>query len=465
MRRCNIVANITKRGNSFSIRVSAGYDTNGKQIIKTMTWKPPEGMSDKKAEKEAFREATLFEERVKNGLVANGRIKFQDFVEQWFNDYANIQLRPKTIARYRALTDRIYPELGHLYIDKIRPTHLMDFYKNLASTPIASKYRCKIDLKSELKKRNITKKQCSELSGVSLTVFTSIFKGSNIELQTAKKIADSLNISIDQLFEKSGEEKTLSNKTILHYHRFISSVMQTAVKWQVIVSNPCERVDPPKVQQSDVEYLEPEDAVRLLELIENEPIQYRVSVIVLLFTGMRRGELLGLKWSDIDFENQTISISRSSLYLSGIGIFEDETKNRSSKRVIKVPTTAINAIYTLKMWQSKQRLLLGEHWRHTELVFTTHEGKPMHPDTLSGWFHDFIQKTDLPPIHLHSLRHTNATLNIANGVAVTTVAGQLGHANATTTAKIYAHSIKSAQAAAAEMMDNLLIPRKQKVNA
>ena len=106
--------------------------------------------------------------------------------------------------------------------------------------------------------------------------------------------------------------------------------------------------------------------------------------------------------------------------------------------------------------QAQQKLSLGSLWKDSGKVFTALDGSPMHPDTLSGWFHDFIRGTDLPQIHLHSLRHTNATLNIANGISVTTVAGQLGHANASTTTKIYAHAIKSAQAAAADMMDDLL---------
>ena len=84
----------------------------------------------------------------------------------------------------------------------------------------------------------------------------------------------------------------------------------------------------------------------------------------------------------------------------------------------------------------------------------------MHPDTLTSWFSDFIQTTDLPDIHIHSLRHTNATLQIANGISITTVAGNLGHRNAYTTTKVYAHAIQSAAAASAQMLDNLLIPTK-----
>lgn len=137
----------------------------------------------------------------------------------------------------------------------------------------------------------------------------------------------------------------------------------------------------------------------------------------------------------------TINISRFSLYLPSKGAFEDDTKNISSCRVIKAPLSAMQSLSALYHWQLTERIRLGSLWKCSDKVFTTADGAPMRPDTLSGWFHDFIQGTDLPPIHLHSLRHTNATLQIANDVSVTTVAGNLGHANANTTTKIYTYAI------------------------
>ena len=455
------MATIKKRGKSYLFRCYDGYATNGRQIERTMTWTPPEGMSEKKAEKEAAHQAALFEERVRNGQLADSRIKFQDFAERWFTDYAEVQLRPTTIARYKALTERIYPAIGHLYMDKIKPAHLMSFYKDLSNTKICTKAHCKVDLKQYLKERNITKTQLSNLSGVSQTTLSSIYQDNNIEVSNAQKICDALNQSLNNLFDMVNEEKTLSTKTIRHYHRLISSIMQTAVKWQIIVSNPCERTDPPKVKNAKIEYLDDVQSIQLLDLLQDQPMQYRSAIEVLLFTGMRRGELLGLQWDDIDFENHLVNIQRSSLYLADRGIFEDETKNLSSSRIIKVPSAAITSLRRLKAWQAEQCLMMGNLWQKSNRVFTSLEGAPMHPDTLSGWFHDFIQKTDLPQIHLHSLRHTNATLNIANGVSVTTVAGQLGHANASTTTKIYAHAIQAAQAAAADMMDDLLTQKRK----
>lgn len=450
------MATIKKRGNSYLFRCYVGYNATGKQIEKTMTWNIPEGMSERKAEKEAQHQAALFEERVRNGQVADSRIKFEDFANKWFTDYAETQLRSTTISRYKSLMERINPAIGHLYLDKIRPAHLMAFYKELSETQTNTKVHCKIDFRDHLNKEHITKEKCAKISGVALSVISSIYQGKNIERNSAQKICSALNLKLNSAFEEVDEGKTLSTKTIQHYHRLISSIMHSAVKWQYIISNPCDRVNPPKATKSEIEYLDNVQAKHLLDLLKAAPTHYRCAIEVLLFTGMRRGELLGLEWSDIDFDRQLIQIQRSSLYLKERGIFEDETKNYSSNRVIKAPLSAINALCSMKAWQAQQKLSLGSQWKDSRKIFTSLDGSPMHPDTLSGWFRDFIAETDLPSIHLHSLRHTNATLNIANGVAVTTVAGQLGHANASTTTKIYAHAIMAAQAAAADMMDNLL---------
>ena len=107
---------------------------------------------------------------------------------------------------------------------------------------------------------------------------------------------------------------------------------------------------------------------------------------------------------------------------------------------------------------------MGDRWQNSLKIFTTAEGKPLHPDTLSRWFSKFIKahSDELPPVTIHSLRHTNATLQIAGGVPLTTVAKRLGHADTVTTSRIYAHAIKSADEAAAETLENLLTPNKNR---
>lgn len=458
------MANIKRRGNSYSIRVSAGYDTTGKQIVKSMTWKIPTGMSDKKAEKEANHVAALFEEQVRTGQTAERKIKFADFADKWFSDYADTQLRPKTIARYKGLMERINPALGHIYLDKIRPTHLTAFYKELSLVRKVPDYVVNMDLKAYMKANKITQVALATEAGICTGTVKSIISGNNVAEETAKKIAAALKMDMDKLFTPTGDPEPLSGQTILHYHRLISVILQTAVEWQYIPANPAERVKPPKASYQEAEYLDDKQAIRLLELLEPQPIYYKTAVEVLLFTGMRRGELMGLEWQDINFDNQTITIQRSLQYLPDVGLFRDETKTKSSNRVIKVASSAMNSLRLYRAWQRKTFLRIGQPWRESSQVFVTQNGTPMHPDTLTSWFGDFIKNTDLPQIHIHSLRHTNATLQIANGVSVTTVAGNLGHSNANTTTKVYAHSIKSAQAAAAEMMDSILAPTKKVAN-
>lgn len=150
------MATIKKRGNSYLIRCYDGYDQTGRQIERTMTWKIPAGMSDKKAEREARHQAELFEEKVRTGQSAEQKIKFADFCDLWMKDYAETQLRPKTVTRYRGLLERIKPALGSIYLDRLRPTHLTAFYRELAQVRKVSTYTAKMDLKAYLKERNAT---------------------------------------------------------------------------------------------------------------------------------------------------------------------------------------------------------------------------------------------------------------------------------------------------------------------
>ncbi len=115
-----------------------------------------------------------------------------------------------------------------------------------------------------------------------------------------------------------------------------------------------------------------------------------------------------------------------------------------------------------RVWQAKERLQLGDQWQDSGRVFTTWNGAPIRPDTITGWFHKFVEKNGLPPIHIHSLRHANASLLIASGVNLQTVAKRLGHANVNTTGKIYSHAIKSADEASAETLQDILHPVKKK---
>lgn len=455
------MATVQKRGNSYRITVSSGYDLSGKQLRHCITWLPAPGMTQKQVEKELERQKVLFEERCRTGQLLDGSIRFADFADRWLKDYAEKQLRKKTLAEYKRLLPRINMAIGHIRLDALRPDHLLSFYENLSEKGIRadSKYRCTIDFKKYLSDSNMTKTRLSELAKVGISTLDSITKGKNINRKSAQLICTALNVPFEKLFVQTDKTvATLSNNTILHYHRLISSILGVAVQWQVLFSNPCERVKPPRVEPPEPRYMDEKDAAKLLELIENEDMQYKTMIKLLLYTGFRRGELCGLEWDDIDFERKMITIRRSSLYIPGEGIFEDETKNYSSARSIKVPAIAFEMLSDFKKWQTELRLKAGDKWHDTNRLFTQWDGLPIHPDSITKWFRSFIKQSGLPNISIHSLRHTNATLQIAGGVPISTVSSRLGHSNTSTTGKIYVHAIRSADEAAAETLENILAP-------
>ena len=459
------MATIRKRNNSYQIGVSCGYDIKGRQIKRYMTYTPEKGMTAKQIEKELNHQVALFEEECAKGLVMDGNIKFAAFAKEWMK-HKKKELRPKTYATYEGLLPRINAAIGHMKLDRIQPQHLLSFYDNLSEGGVRmdTKYKCTIDLAAYLKKNNLSKAAVSRAGNVAESNILSVTKGNNCTRKTAEGIAEGLNIPLQDIFSPVGTNKPLSSKTVLHYHRLISSILNTAVEWGALFSNPCDRTKTPRVERKEPKYLDEVQAAELLDLLESEGMLYKTAIRFLLFTGLRRGEALGLNWSDVDFDTATVQICRSSLYLPKMGVFEDDTKNRTSNRVIKLPQTAISDLRAYRKYQLENRLLMGDKWQGSDRIFTTVDGAPLHPDTLSRWFAKFIDahQAELPHITIHSLRHTNATLQIASGVPITTVSKRLGHADTTTTGKIYAHAIKSADEAAAEVLENILTPTRNR---
>lgn len=452
------MASITKRGNSYLIRCSAGYDVNGKQIVENMTWKIPPGMTEKKAEKEAHHQAVLFEEAIRTNGVLDGKVKLYKFIERWVEEYANVQLRPRTVERYEDCIPRINEHLGHLQMGKIRPQHLTSFYKELNKPHKSFRYVYNGSFKSVLSEMNLSQVKCSELCNTSLDSIKKLCKGESINTNNAKKIVDKLNLSLKNDFIIEEHEIQLSNKSIQNYHRLLSSIFSTAVMWQVIGSNPALRVQPPKVKKVKVNSLEEEDTLKMLDALKDEPLQFQTAIIISVYCGTRRGELVGLKWSDIDFENETLSICRSVQYIKKRGgIIVDETKNESSVRVIKITDEVIQTLRRYKAEQSELRLLLGNYWNDEDWIFTRDDGTVKNPNDITIAFKKFVRRIGLPEeTHLHSLRHTNASLLIALNTNLQTVANRLGHSDTTTTARIYSHAIKHADAVASEKLDIIL---------
>jgi len=460
------MASIQKRNGSYFIMVSCGYDDRGKQVRKTLTYTPEPDMTEKQVEKEVQRQAILFEEKCKTGHAAeSGCMKLSEFIEMYFESHAELNLKKNTIVGYRRMAAVVNKGLGHLRIDRITPQQITLFYRSQLKKGVRRKasYQCKIDLKKLIKERGFATEALAHSAGMAPSTLRDALNGNNVSEKTATDICRALKLSVGRTFESVGKDVPLSNNTVRHYHTFLSSVLGVAVKWQLIPSNPCERATLPKKEKTPPRYLDEEQAARLLALIEGEDMQFKTMIKLFMFTGMRREELCGLEWKDINFDTSVIAISRASLYIPHEGIITETTKNDSSTRFIKAPVIAMQTLKEYHRWQAQKRLSMGDRWVDCDRLFTRDNGEPIHPDTIGCWFRDFIKANDLPDISIHSLRHTNATLMINSGIPLTTIASRLGHADPTTTSKIYVHAIQSADAAAAEQLDILF--SKQNTNA
>ena len=458
------MATVRKRGNTYQIRVSAGYDFKGNQIIKSKTWKPSPTMTERQIKKELETQTVLFEQQVQNGQFLDGNITVSEFIERWFKEYAESQLKVRTLQSYKDLIPRITQALGHIKLCKLQPHHLMEFYNNLTESGIRldTKYKAVPNLKEIVTAAGYTQKSLSAAANIGVSTIRACYEGRNISKDTVNKLSAALNRK--DIFQPVNSNNTLADTTIVKYHRILSSILTTAVQWQVIPSNPCNRVKPPHVEYKEAPVLDELQLDNLINCLDNEPFEYKTAIMLVIYTGMRRGELCGLNWSDIDFERNLVHITKAILYTPEQGIFEDTPKSRQSSRAINIPQEMITLLKQWKIEQCKQKLLLGDQWKNADKVFTSSNGDVMRPDSLTSWFQRFIKRNNLPNAHLHTLRHVSATLLIAGGVDVATVSSRLGHANKSTTLNIYTHAIKSADAAAANLLQDMLHPQKRYQN-
>jgi integrase len=431
------MASIKQRGNTFFITVSNGYDINGKKIRETATFVPDSSMTPRQQEKSLERFVFEFEEKVKNGKYLDGeKITFKEFSEKWMKEYGKDALEMTTYNSYQQYLDqKILPAMGHLKIAKIQPMHLNSFYNNLREDGI----------------------------------------------------------------RRDGKPGGYSQSTIKKCHAVISSIFSTAVEWQVVESNPCERISPKKKKDKtkreatkDIKHFTLEQAEIFLDVINddfktvhkahdriddtgknyhvseymethNVPMQLRVFFNLAIFSGLRRGELIALEWSDIDFNNNIISITKSTAY-SGKQTITKVPKNESSVRELIIPGSVMDMLKKYRKEQKELQLTLGDQWQGNNYIFIQRNGKQMDLSTPYQCFKEVIKRYNsavkdesekLPDIPLHGLRHTSATLLISENIDVNTVSARLGHAQTSTTLNIYSHALKKMDEKASDTLENL----------
>ncbi len=166
--------------------------------------------------------------------------------------------------------------------------------------------------------------------------------------------------------------------------------------------------------------------------------------------------MCALEWDDIDFEEGTLTVARSVTTVKGFGKVEKEPKTESSNRTISIPDNLIEQLKEYKEWQKELAKSLGDRWINTGRIFTAEFGEKIHPSVVLYWLKNICKDNGLPPITLHSLRHTNITLQIMAGVPIVIVSGRAGHARTSTTTDVYSHFLKSGDRDAVKKLNALL---------
>lgn len=430
------MAHIEKRGNSYRIRVCVGYDVNGKKLFHSVTYHPeyntPTGKikADSVIQREVKEYAADFERAVKAGdILTAGNMKFSDLVERYLSEYAFVKLSTATAEGYRdALEKKIVPHFGHYKVQDLcrHRLEIQKFYNDMA------------------KPRK---------------------DGTALAASTVRR-----NIGI------------------------FSSVMSWAVKMGIAPNNPLEYVETPRTafKTAVPKSFTVEEARRFLEALELPqvdiykahtrstaagtvynvqeyretryvPEQFKLFCVMAMFSGCRRGELIALDWSVLNFDTCTISISKSASKTKN-GIIIKGTKTASGVRVINMPASVMDQAKRWQLHQKELTLQLGSAWNGKDNVFSQADGSRMYPDTVTAKFKDIIRNYNaqcsppdrLPEISLHGLRHTSASILINQHADIATVSKRLGHSRTSVTLDIYTHAIKEADKAAAQMFENLL---------
>lgn len=365
------MASIRKRGETYTITAYLGYDENYKQVKKTTTFRPPNGVTANKAEKLAKEYAIIWEQKIRGYTSLDENRTFRELITWFLETIAPTTWRESTfVSRNTDLNAYVLPKLGHVKLKDITPQMLDNFF-------------------SEMQKNG-----------------------------------------------RVNGEKPLSAATVGRTRQIICTIFSAACRKEIMTRNPCKLTTPLTMQTyyKAQGYLNDEQAVMLLEALETVDTQFRLAITLLLFTGCRGGEICALRWACVDFENNYIYIEKTLTYIPRKGYSLEPPKTRQSERYIAIPQFVMD--------------LLKEH-KNTQIVtdsamqgmcFIGANGGFYGEAGLNKRFKKLAKQLGFPEnVHLHSLRHTAASIMINSDIPTRVISEQLGHATTVITENVYGH--------------------------
>lgn len=265
-----------------------------------------------------------------------------------------------------------------------------------------------------------------------------------------------LKLTTIQKFIKKLQDKGLSNYTIKSTYIVLKTGLTHAVKWDLLSRNPMDKMSVPKIKKTPRETWTFDQVNQFLQVTKDRHPHYHVAFLLAIYTGMRKSEILGLQWKNVDLKNRTISVEQTLLETSGQGYSFDDVKSDSSRRTISIDDFLTSELRKHKKLEMETKLKLGPEFTDMGLVVSTHKGTPMNQRSISSEFYLVRDRLELPKIRFHDLRHTHATLLLKLGENVKVISERLGHSSVNITLDVYAHAMPDMQKSAADNFSNAL---------
>ena len=447
---------------SYRVQVKAKNQRTGKFEAKAITWKKPLELTETQAKKELQRIALELEERFNkqlNGLLAvDNDITFIDYAERWLEKIKNTRSL-NYYVKGRDCLKKFYKYFGNIKLNQITPVMVQGFLDDMMMKRYEKKSaRLTGDLNQYLKSHCIKQVDALKKIGISKSILASANAGYCIRIENAEKICNALGLKYDDYFTTEVQSHAYAKETIMKLKRTLATILADAKRQRLVEHNFASRdyIAPIQGYKKEVKILNDKEAKILANYLHTEPNpRWKIALLTVLFMGLRRGELAGLEWKDIDYENKTMTIARSVQDIIGFGLITKEPKTENSKRTISKPDKLIDYLKEYEVWWLNQKKYLGDRLGDTDRLFCTEDGTDISPGLFRVWLQKTLAKVDLPKVTLHSLRHTNITLQLVAGVDMKTVSARAGHSKASTTSDFYSHFIKNSDIHASEILNKI----------
>ncbi len=461
------------RKNKLGEIISYRFFYNGKDPLTgqpkqyTKTWKVPQGLPYKQVELERKKYEIEFikecEKKSNGTFIYETNITFGEYSKQWLE---RILMRNEESYSYyvrsKYTLEIINSYLGNYKLNQINPSIIQRFYDYLCERTYTKEIvSVKKSILELIDSKNLNKTQVANDCGINRLTFRIASKvGNQVSKSTAKAVSQYFNVPINQYFNVEKQEVKFSKSTNSGIKTILGTILGEAKRQQLIEHNYASReyTRPITGTTKEKEIYNEQETREFVKAVLTEPHPKKKIIFSLsIFLGLRKAEICGLSWSDIDFENHTLTINHNNIYFKEFGIVTKGTKSKHSKRTISIPDQLLIMLLEYKSWYEEQKKNFGDLWENTDYLFLQDSGKPIHPCSVNSWLKGFEQKHGFKHIPPHSLRHTCITMQINAGVPLKVVSTRAGHSNERITLDIYTHALKSQDKQAADIYNKFLM--------